>query len=689
MTERRNFHMVEAMTWSTPIRRRAPRRFDYGRWEVRPALIRFVTVIGLLMLLAAITVPSQATLTGTTFEGNDGNLVLEPPSGSPPVADSGTDWCNKTQEELDLIAFPNTDVCPAGSRAPNLGALDLTTLTTSNQAILDLLSGSSDDSLGTGAKEDDASPTEVTGSIPPNKTDLTRFLTAHEVVSNNVFLYLGWERSNILGSANLDFEINKNRCQSDGTGCSGNGVTPARTAGDLLITFDFTNGGGNPVLSLLKWFDTNPLPVGQQCYSAKKAPCWGGPTAGGGKVDLSGSGLAEGQVNSNSVLDPIPPDAPRTLSGLTFGEASVNLTAAGIFSSSPTAPCTSFGSAYVKSRSSTSFTAELKDFIAPEPIRISNCGEIKITKVTSPADQADTFTYDTTGTTTDLQVGGNNYFTLTGVSTGTPPANVKDFTAVHAGTYTVEERDPTSSPGGYDFTSLVCTSSGGASDTTPADGTHPRKTSITMVAGGLTTCTYTNTKQSGSVKVVKVAKNANCAGTSPPTGCSNGKTPLAGAGFQIWKESNSVTGLQTTASGSTPADTKVKDQQTTALNGTEASTCFSGLAPDSYYVHESSVPANYAAASDQTATVTGTSTCSNNTVTVEDTPLSKIEVIFTSQAGSGVTTSQIVCKQGTTTVAADTENGSADSTTPVRDDTDETFSGVGPAVYTCTVDIDP
>jgi hypothetical protein len=69
-------------------------------------------------------------------------------------------------------------------------------------------------------------------------------------------------------------------------------------------------------------------------------------------------------------------------------------------------------------------------------------------------------------------------------------------------------------------------------------------------------------------------------------------------------------------------------------------------------------------------------------------------VKFTSLAGAGKTTAQIVCKQGNTVVAAQSENGgNDDETTPVRDDTDETFgngtSTLVPGVYTCTVDIDP
>ena len=51
-------------------------------------------------------------------------------------------------------------------------------------------------------------------------------------------------------------------------------------------------------------------------------------------------------------------------------EASLDLTGSGIFTAGQ---CTSFGRAYLKSRSSDSFTAAIKDFVAPIPVSITNC----------------------------------------------------------------------------------------------------------------------------------------------------------------------------------------------------------------------------------------------------------------------------------------------------------------------------
>src|SRR5512147_2023587 len=73
-------------------------------------------------------------LAGSTFAGGDGNLLTSP------TTFGTTDWQN----------------------VAGLGVG------------FDLPSGKPDNSLGQGTKEDDPNVSVVTGSIPPNKSDLTR-----------------------------------------------------------------------------------------------------------------------------------------------------------------------------------------------------------------------------------------------------------------------------------------------------------------------------------------------------------------------------------------------------------------------------------------------------------------------------------------------------------------------------------
>jgi uncharacterized repeat protein (TIGR01451 family) len=121
--------------------------------------------------------------------------------------------------------------------------------------------------------------------------------------------------------------------------------------------------------------------------------------------------------------------------------------------------------------------------------------------------------------------------------------------------------------------------------------------------------------------------------------------------------------------------------------------CVSGLAPGAYKVNETGAPTGYGASTsgEQTATVVNGTDCGShlpslaNTAVFTDPPLGSIGVTFT-DGGSGETHASIVCKQGTTTIGADSENGAAD---PAFDDTNESFSKLAPGTYDCQVVIDP
>jgi uncharacterized repeat protein (TIGR01451 family) len=227
---------------------------------------------------------------------------------------------------------------------------------------IDLPTGSDDNSFGQGTSEDDGVPTVVTGSIPNNKSDLQRFYIANEkvIIQPNPlvahdFLYLAWERvQDPNGTTNMDFELNQ------GTALSANGLTPVRQAGDILIKYDLANGGTNPVLGFHRW-----ILSGTCEKNGGKAPCWGPVQT------LSAAQGVIGAINGTTTVDdPINPGATRTLSARTFGEARIDLQLSGIF---PAGQCVSFGRAYLKSRSSDSFSAEIKDFIAPIPITVQQC----------------------------------------------------------------------------------------------------------------------------------------------------------------------------------------------------------------------------------------------------------------------------------------------------------------------------
>jgi hypothetical protein len=144
----------------------------------------------------------------------------------------------------------------------------------------------------------------------------------------------------------------------------------------------------------------------------------------------------------------------------------------------------------------------------------------------------------------------------------------------------------------------------------------------------------------------------------------------------------------------------VTDNVAPDLNSTAGLVCVKVSGDGPFTITEKTAPANYLKdSSTKSNIVPANSDCPRSTApeaTFTNTPLSQIEVKFTSLAGEGKTKAQIVCAKGATTVAANSENGNADATPATndsRDDTDEVFgdgtTGLEPGVYTCTIDIDP
>jgi len=505
-----------------------------------------------------------ANLAGSTFESNYGNLIVN--------TGGNTDWAN----------------------APN------------RVVGIDLPSGTGDNSFGQGTKEDDPNVTVVSGSIPPQKSDLTRFYVGSEFVTGSNFLYLAWERSNVLGSANMDFELNQ-KTQPNLTTTGPKLLN--RTAGDLLITFDF-GGSGAPVLGLLTWVTSGSA---SQCFSANSVPCWGN------RVNLSAAGFADGAVNSVSVLDPI---SGATLPAGTFGEAAVNLTSSGVF---PAGTCEAFGSVFLKSRSSASFPAEVKDFVAPQPVNITNCGTVNIHKVddlNAPLQGAVFTLY-----TDNAPIGGSRGAedTITTLTCTTLASGDCSILSVPFGDYWVVE---TTGVPNHDLA---------ADQAVHLDQNTPNLT---------VSLTFVDPRQPGAIKVTKTRKHA----ADGP-----GDHPHAGVSFTV----NGVT-------------------KATDANGVA---CFDGLVFGSYTVHET-VPAGYAGEADKSVLVDNTATCAGSpyageVVTFHNTPLTNLSVTIDSQVDGG-TASTVSC----------TPDGPSGST-GANGDGSFTDMNLQPGTYTCIVVIDP
>ena len=648
------------------------------------------TVIALLLLMVAV-VPAfaghpEVSLPGSDFEiDTDANLKLDDPAPS-------IDWATVSEARQD-----------------------------------DEPSGQGDNSFGQGTKEDTAVPTVVSGSIPPNKSDLKTFGVYVEDQADTDFLHLYWSRvQDPSGTTNMDFEFNQS------TTLSANGVTPVRTAGDLLIMYDLSRGGTSPQLFLSMWLTDASQGT---CEASNTYPCWGT------RVDLAEGTEATGSINT-SAIPAGDSDGLGALDPRTFGEASIDLSA--IFGQE----CVSFGSAYLKSRSSDSFTSALKDFIAPTPVEVRNCGAVEITKTddggnalqgaeftlyASDGDAdfepgtddpvAGTCTTDATGVCTIVNVFQGEYWidetvvpdgvnkadglpqliTITAAETlelsfdnprqrgsilvakvdgnGDPVPGAEFALDDDGDPATANDQTPIPAVDGQ--TGLFCVDEllfgdYNVVETVVPDGYTPETVVQMFTVDTESTCgdrtgdpvdtpdlTFVNVRNPGAILITKNAKDVNA---------TSGESPLAGVEFTVTdSDGNQVAGSPVTTDASGQA-------------------CVGGLVVgDTYTVTETAVPDGFEVdpTVTQDVTVTNNADCGSGG---EDTagpfsndPLSEIEVIFRSLSqnsnGEDRTAATIDCEGLTATPP--------DGTPAAFDDASETFTNLEEGTYTCTVVIDP
>jgi uncharacterized surface anchored protein len=251
--------------------------------------------------------------------------------------------------------------------------------------------------------------------------------------------------------------------------------------------------------------------------------------------------------------------------------------------------CKSFGAAYLKSRSSDSFTAALKDFVPPVPVNISNCGTVHILKVDDAGTPLSGATFALYKDNAPIGVSRGPEDTLVAGKTCTTDATgACDIHNVVQGDYWVVE---TVTPAGHDS----------------APDQH-----VSVVADATVSLTFVDPRQRGAILVTKTRKHA----ADGP-----GDHPQAGVDFTV----NGVT-------KATDAD---------------GHACFDNLLFGSYTVHETT-PAGYAGEGDKTVVVDNKASCTDTpyvgeTVSFHNTPLSTITIAFTSQVPGGTQATSITC----------------------------------------------
>jgi uncharacterized repeat protein (TIGR01451 family) len=193
-----------------------------------------------------------------------------------------------------------------------------------------------------GVKQDTVCPGTVTGSAN-DKADLSAIYVSGERVGDQVYLFLAWERqldNTVNSDVFVSFEFNQSK-----VACAAGSPFVERTAGDLLVEYNFQSG--NSSIDVQEWDGTTWVPLATPPFEAS--------------------------VNAGTVTDTIRPDGPVDLTTFEFGEAGINLSELDLTGNGGKA-CETFGGVLGGSRTSKSGDqAQLKDFIGPAPLDISNC----------------------------------------------------------------------------------------------------------------------------------------------------------------------------------------------------------------------------------------------------------------------------------------------------------------------------
>jgi hypothetical protein len=189
------------------------------------------------------------------------------------------------------------------------------------------------------------------GSGGPQKNDITNvFLhTRRNSANNNLWLFVGAETRSINGSSYLDFEYNQagvtTLVDADGKRrMIGQGAVGGRTVDDILLVINYTQGGKTPIVGIRKWLANSTwsaelvLPAGAAFMTTN--------TLDVDAVAPLASYTGDGTPSNTSIAFQVVEGA--------LNISSLGL--AGLEACSPNATVT------VKTRSSASYTSELKDW---------------------------------------------------------------------------------------------------------------------------------------------------------------------------------------------------------------------------------------------------------------------------------------------------------------------------------------
>ncbi len=203
--------------------------------------------------------------------------------------------------------------------------------------------------------------------MKPPKANILDSWSAVDSGGADAFVYLGFARGGPdvrlrtgarAATTFLTFELNHDSRLWD----NGLAMIPCRRTGDVLVSYEAVGGNNVGVdVVLQRWVTTQTDPAT-------------GCATRGGLDPLSGltpSVDAQGAVNADTILSRLPGFYEETIPTQRFGEAALNLSQ--ILDDALENECFSYGSIWMHSRSSTSESSNMQDYVAPRAINLRSC----------------------------------------------------------------------------------------------------------------------------------------------------------------------------------------------------------------------------------------------------------------------------------------------------------------------------
>ena len=512
------------------------------------ALLGGVTRIRKMMLgiaiLAIAAVPAMAACPAVPADCQavDDPAIFELETNANAVSNGGTDWANDGTKKFQH---------------------DATNATIFN-------GGGSKDILGINQWQ------TGDGSVPPKDDIADAFATA-KIVSGQLLVYFGADRTANNGDANMGFWFFQNSI-TPGTGVNAGKFNGNHADGDIFVVSGFTSGGQTADISVYKWSCSGLVGLACDQGGFLTAPLFTGTAVTCVSTVTGGAHTVCASSNSTTQTAPwtfCPKSGPcGTFQVAEFFEGGVNLGSLGI----PTTTC--FSSFIVETRSSTSTSAVLKDLVLDG---FESCG-VSLTKVCANGrltNGGTQFAYDVYGTVTNSGSGTLQNVTVTDnmpQGTTTPSVNVGTMlggvtrnwpgsAAYDPGDSTTFFTIVTDTNGPTNAASVVADAGGGqqvTGDTTASCDQVQTNPSMTVTKA----CT-TDLAASGSVLAVKVSFGG--------TVCNHGDVPLnnvtvtenqTGKIYSIGTLGAAVGGVDTCASyGGTADDSYLPGSGTAVTQG--------------------------------------------------------------------------------------------------------------------------